>query len=424
MNDTIIAFKAQRQLEKFLGRFSPHFYKPTMQFIGQALYAIQASGDVKLASWVKMLREDISAKKVEDRLSRNLALKGMDSKIQEIVMRDSRGYVKKDTLIVIDPTDICKENARKMQYLYKVRDGSRSTANGDPLLVNGYTGCMAIACQSGNKRIVPLHFSLWSTIAPDYHSENTELIRILDQIRSVHATNGIYVFDRGGDNIELFKYFVRHNLNFIVRLKRRNLISWKNTYDSEKLAAQVNMSYSATVQFDSHGRKTKVPIQFGAIPVILPNLPDVPLHLVVVKGFGSHPMILLTTLAKENTYKALWQVVEGYLSRWRVEDTIRYIKQAYNLEDIRLMRYTKLKNMAALILAVSYFAAAWLGHRVKTEILVEHLTQMSRQICETPDFYYYALAAGIKMAFMRHGKWSRVTPEKKSLQLELNLDWG
>ena len=201
MNDSIIAFKAHKQLKRFLGRFSPHSHKPTVQFIGQALYGIQASGDVKLASWVRMLDEGISAKKVEDRLSRNLSLEGMDRKIQQIVMDDSRGFVKKDTLIVIDPTDICKENARKMQYLYKVRDGSRSKENGDPLLVNGYTGCMAIACNSGNRRIVPLHFSLWSTIAPDYHSENTELGHILDQIRSVHGTNGIYVYDRGGDNI-------------------------------------------------------------------------------------------------------------------------------------------------------------------------------------------------------------------------------
>jgi len=76
------------------------------------------------------------------------------------------------------------------------------------------------------------------------------------------------------------------------------------------------------------------------------------------------------------------------------------------------------------VLAVSYFAAAWLGHNVKAEILVEHLTRMSRQICETPDFHYYALAAGLKMAFMRHGKWSRVIDERKSPQLELSLDWG
>lgn len=29
-----------------------------------------------------------------------------------------------------------------------------------------------------------------------------------------------------------------------------------------------------------------------------------------------------------------------------------------------------------------------------------------------PDIHYYALAEGLKMAFMRHGTWSRVTDEK------------
>lgn len=34
--------KLQGQIKRFLGRFSPHFHKPTVQFIGQALYGIQA----------------------------------------------------------------------------------------------------------------------------------------------------------------------------------------------------------------------------------------------------------------------------------------------------------------------------------------------------------------------------------------------
>ena len=183
MYDSTIAFKAHKQLRRFPGRISPHFSKPTTAFIGDALFGIQASGEVKLASWVKLLNCRAKPKKVEDRLSRHLSLEGMDRKLQRIVMEDSRGKVHDDTLIVIDPTDICKAGARKMEYLYTVRDGSRSRSDADPELVNGYTGCMAIACNPRSRRIVPLHFSLWSTIAPDYRSENDELNRILGLIR-------------------------------------------------------------------------------------------------------------------------------------------------------------------------------------------------------------------------------------------------
>ncbi len=64
--------------------------------------------------------------------------------------------------------------------------------------------------------------------------------------------------------------------------------------------------------------------------VALPQRPDKPLRMVVVKGFGERPMLLLTTLARTTSRKS-WQVVEGYLTRWRVEDAIRFIKQSYNL---------------------------------------------------------------------------------------------
>ena len=424
MYDSTIAFKAHKQLRRFLGRISPHFSKPTAAFIGDALFGIQASGEVKLASWVKLLNCRAKPKKVEDRLSRHLSLEGMDRKLQRIVMEDSRGKVHDDTLIVIDPTDICKAGARKMEYLYTVRDGSRSRSDADPELVNGYTGCMAVACNPRSRRIVPLHFSLWSTIAPDYRSENDELGRILGLIREVHGNKGIYVYDRGGDNIELFRHFTGNGLRFIVRLKRRNLVSWESTWDSDELASQVTMQYHSIVKFNSHGRETKVRISFGAIPVELPDIEGVKLRLVVVRGFGRHPMILLANLAERNTRESLEQVVDGYISRWRVEDTIRYVKQAYKLEDVRLMKYVKLRNMAALVLAVAYFAAAWLGHNVRTEILVEHLAEMSRHVKETPDFFYYALAEGLRLMFARHGRWTRYAPDEPSPQLEFALDWG
>ena len=61
-------------------------------------------------------------------------------------------------------------------------------------------------------------------------------------------------------------------------------------------------------------------------------------------------MMLLTNLRGTNSFRSLWQVVEGYVTRWRVEETIRYIKQSYRLEDLRVLTYERLKNMAALVL--------------------------------------------------------------------------
>ena len=45
-----------------------------------------------------------------------------------------------------------------------------------------------------------------------------------------------------------------------------------------------------------------------------------------------------------------------------MEETIRFIKQSYRLEDLRVLTYERLRNLAALVMATAYFTAAWLGH--------------------------------------------------------------
>ena len=91
-------------------------------------------------------------------------------------------------------------------------------------------------------------------------------------------------------------------------------------------------------------------------------LPDRQLHLVVVKGFGQQPMMLLTSLPVDASFK--W-IVEGYLSRWRIEETIWFIKQEYGFENIRVHSYNAIRNMASLVLACAYFATVWIGRHLK-----------------------------------------------------------
>lgn len=135
-------------------------------------------------------------------------------------------------------------------------------------------------------------------------------------------------------------------------------------------------------------------------------------------------MMPLTTLDVVRTRKALWEVVQGYITRWRVEEMIRYIKQSYRLEHMRLLDYQRLKNMAALVVAVSYFAAAWLGRKVKLEALANHVAKVSRKMYEVPEFFYYAIADGLRWLFVCHGRWRGldcVREKHGDLQMESEL---
>jgi len=355
---------------------------------------------------VRALKEKTTPKKVEDRLSRMLSSDGLEAGLYSVIASEGAKRVHKDTLIILDPSDVQKPYARKMEYLAKVWDGSKGEV-GDNL---GFWGCMAVACESGGRRPVPLHFRLWSADSPGFVSENEEVKAIVDEITKHTKKRGIFVYDRGGDNIEFYRHFLEKGLDFIVRLKERYVRSWKRNVMCGELAWQCTMRYREVVTFDHHGTEKRVTIEFGVVPVRLPNIPDRLLHMVVVKGFGQKPMLLLTTLAKTATREALWQVVEGYITRWRVEDTIRHVKQSYSLEDIRLFKYAKIKAMAAIVLATIYFNMTWIGNSAKHDVIARSIARMSFRIHDVPEFHFYAIADGASDILKRGRRWLGFDP--------------
>lgn len=418
-NDSLTALKTREQLEAFMGIFYPRFSKPEGAFIGQMLYGVQAARDVKLSSVSRALGEPVGLKKTMERLSRHLAKEGMAETVCDCVMGEAAAHVGRDTLIILDPTDIQKDYAKKMPYLAKVWDGSRGCV-GENL---GYGGCAAVACELDRRKIVPLHLRLWSSEAPGYKSENDEIEKVIDAVSVKTGGRGVYVFDRGGDRFNLFKSFHSRGLDFIIRLVGNRGVSFRGKLRlAEDVARKCRMRYAETVEYDSSDEGVKkIEIQYGSVEVRLPDEELPPLRMVVVRGFSEKPMMLLTTLKAHGSRERLERVVHGYLSRWRVEDTIRYIKQSYRLEDMRLMDYTRLRNMTAIVLAAAYFASTWLGKSARLSLLVRHVTAVSKRMFAVPEFFYYAIADGISMLFSRHGKWTRTprdaTTEPRQMEL-------
>ena len=115
--------------------------------------------------------------------------------------------------------------------------------------------------------------------------------------------------------------------------------------------------------------------------------------------------MLLTSVAVKSSRVSLWFIVKGYLSRWMIEETIRFIKQCYNLEDIRVLQYDRLKNLVALVMSAAYFAAVWLGEKLRLAILCRRVAKLSKRFFGIPEFHYYALADGIRTLFARLGRW-------------------
>ena len=133
-------------------------------------------------------------------------------------------------------------------------------------------------------------------------------------------------------------------------------------------------------------------------------------------------MLDTNALAGARDSQSLWWIAQIYLTRWKIEETFRFIKQSYNLEDIRVMKYQRLKNLVLLVTAAAYFAATFLGQKMKLRILCEKLLIISQRFFGIPPFRFYALADGIRNVL---AQTSPGIPSQKppSSQMELLFAW-
>ena len=385
-----IVSKLREQIIKFSGELSAGWPKVARRFIAEVVYGIQARQSVRLTEIARSLEERIPLRKTQYRLCRQLGRRGLWAKITDSLCQMASSRVEEDTLLILDISDIAKKYAQKMEYLARVRDGSEGT------LANGYWTCSVIGAEPGERALTPLYSRLYSQASPDFKSENAEIRKAISFVSEHTEKRGIWVLDRGGDRRKIIHHLVGNKLRFIIRLKvDRHLVYRGKKRSAYEQALSCPMLYSERIVKEERGREKIYYLQFGYRPIRLPERKE-QLYMVVVQGFGQVPMMLLTNVKVKKSRKSLWRIIESYITRWSIEETIRFIKQSYDLEDIRLLTYKRLQNMMALILAVAYFAMVYLGIKTKLRVLARHVLKAARRLFGIPDFRFYALADGIR----------------------------
>jgi hypothetical protein len=265
---------------------------------------------------------------------------------------------------------------------------------------------------------------LFSAEAQDFTSENAEVLAAVDLIRAHTQGRGIWTIDRGGDRKKLLEPLLDRGERFVIRSAgKRTAIDRRHLQGSvAEVAGRCRLRHQARIIKIQDGQEKTYELRYGAEPIRLPGRSE-QLWLVVVAGFGEESLMLLTDLpivARDS--QTLWWVVQIYLTRWKIEETFRFVKQSYNLEDIRVMKYQRLKNLVILVTAVAYFAATFLGQQMKLRILCEKLLIISQRFFGIPPFRFYALADGIRKILSQAVFGPPETPPT-SLQLELTLAW-
>lgn len=411
-----VAGKLRDRIFDFSGILSKSFCKTEKRFIHEMVYGIQARQSVRLSEIARSLNETIQLKKTIERLSSRLSRKGMAEEIIESVIQHGKSRIKDNTLLILDPTDITKPYAEKMEYLADVRDGSHK------VISKGYWMTEVIAAETGERDVVPIYQSLYSQRAPDFKSENAEVLHAIRRVSRHTGNRGIWVIDRGGDRREILGSLLENDRKFIIRMRGDRHVLFRGRIRSmDEVAQGCPLVYADRVVKETKGKEEAYNLEYGFRKIKLPEC-EKQLYLLIIKGFGVKPLILLTTIELRRKRSLLWLVLESYLTRWRIEETIRFIKQSYELEDVRVLTYERLKNMMALVLAAVHFAAVYLGTRPKLEIMAVHIMRAAKRIFGIPDFRFYALADGIGKILDRANKGPhkrKVLPEKGLQQLFL-----
>jgi len=360
--NTIVVAKIKAQLSKFSGIISKGFPKPKRRLIKEILYGIQATKDVKLSNVSRSLNEQQPLIKTEDRLSRNLDDVDFTDGINREICRLGASKVLDDMVIALDLGDIRKRFARKMEYLAGIWDGSQKEVG------NGYWLCKVVAADIEHIRVIPLYCEAYSQDARGFLSENEQLFRAIDMVGCHVGRRGIWAVDRGGDRDALFAKFLDGDdpKRFVVRLKERDLIYRGVKRDCRKMARALPCPFTAT-------------------------------------------LLLTNCRVNLRVKESIWRIVEIYLTRWKCDESFRYIKQSYNLEDLRVRSYIGIRNMVVLVLAVSYFAAVYLGHNLKLKLLVERIFLISKRFFGVPSFFNYAIADGL---------YNLLFPDKTGLKIK------
>jgi hypothetical protein len=418
VHDSKIRSRLKAQLTKFSSELCEGLTKPLAGFVVEMLFGIQSSQDVKLSNISRSLQEKIPLIRTEKRLSRNLKSAELEKELTLQLVRMGSSRIQPNTVLALDLSDIRKEYAQKMEYLAIVRDGSTGE------LHQGYWLCDVTGAEVNGNEIVPLYQKLFSVEAEDFTSENAEILAAVDLIREHTQGRGIWTIDRGGDRKKLLEPLLDRGDHFVIRStgKRTVIDRHKLQGSVAEVAGECRLRHQARIIKIQDGKEKVYDLRYGAEPIRLPGR-DEQLWLVVIAGFGEAPLMLLTDLpigAKDS--QTLWWIVQIYITRWKIEETFRFIKQSYNLEDVRVMKYQRLKNLVILVTAVAYFAATFLGQQMKLRILCEKLLIISQRFFGIPPFRFYALADGIRR-ILSQGTFSPPEMPPASLQLELTFGW-
>jgi len=390
-NFNTLIHNLKRGIVNFSNKLSKGFSRPTQKFVADMIYGIISSKSCYLTEIARNLNEKIKLDKTVERLSRNLMNFHGEEELRENYIASIKDNFDEKTVIIFDDSDISKPHSKKLEGICRVRDGSTGE------ITDGYWTAGVTALTSKHKQPIPLYNRVYSTKEKGYLSNNAETIKSLEFVSKHFPETNIRTFDRGYDGGYIFDYLIPKNENFIVRMVgNRNCVYKGKTILIDKLSKRFKGKYVLKFK-EKSGKKSNCKISI--VPIELPDFPNKKLNLVICRGFGKEPLMLLTNLESHDKRLCV-TITKVYLMRWRIDEYYRFKKQNYGFEKFLVRTLKSIRNLD-LFLTVALGYIGLLGEKINENIEVHEIVAASKRLYGLAGFTLYAISDGLFAIFKK-----------------------
>lgn len=403
----------QVKFHQFLEPIERGLSLPEQKYLKSMSKGMLASGSVIVRRIGQELDESISLKKTCKRLYENLQKENLSEQLADNLLRRQCTHINRDSLILIDPSDIIKSESEYMEGLSRVRDGSTGKRD------NGYDLLNMISYNKDatGYQIIPLCSELYSKEIEIDTKANITLDRLNDI--TVYSNNkGIYVFDRGGDSrINIGHLSSNENAYIIRSMAKRGLIVNDKELNFKQVCKSVKLNY------ERPGKKKgatflcgikRVKVRLDPYPKKHPTTTDT--WLIVSRHKSKRGKLggffyLLCDFPhhKYSLEEIIGKALESYRLRWKIEELHRQVKQDYRWEDMQLLSYVGLQNMNTILwIVVSFLYSLKKMILQLAEAFPSLMLDKKNKLDILYGFIYYRLSKLIKKLFSETSRYRKV----------------
>ena len=363
--------------------------KPSQKFLVSITIGLAMAGNVMVSEVARKLMpfRGITFHALHKALCRGLKSPRWGAwPVQEAYLERVGRPLGQERVIACDLGDITKPRVRRMPGIQTVRDGSTKQMKKGWWLLEiealGGKGC----------KHLPLWLELFSVSRRGYKSQWMIIEKAIRTVVESIGARGLWVFDRGFDSERFFVFLRELKIPFLICVNAKRCVRDPQTGRRQSLSALAQgILEKAPFLWRRRWRSETLLMRAGFRWIEMEH-PHQRLCLIAVQGFGRHPLLLLTSRLLTSAQQAA-ELAKRYIQRWGVEEAGRLVKQAFRLENIRVLSWAGLVKLV--------WCAMW-TYGFLCLIRLKRKLNRYREILKeypgfgpTPPFPYYRLASAV-----------------------------